>query len=618
MKTRQGPARVVERLLSLLLCAVVFAALVGNATISSEPAQAADSFSVNIAKNGVLDKTRSTFNFGTMSVAATKADSIIILNRGDKALTFAVFARYTYSAGTPAQLMVGETDSEALGSADWLTFGSAKLPTVTIKIDPNKSAVVPVNITIPKGAFPGKHKGAVVVASNIGTGTVTLAKRVAIFYDVQVPGALKAVATPDWAADTTYYNASIRNMSTTRNFAGTTDRLDELNALGIEGLILEPIFPIGKSKMLGTIGSIFASSDLSTVNPSLGNEAAFKKLVDTAKKNGIKVILTVPLASAAVDHGWVTEKPNWFVRDSKFALVSAADTPFLASYDFKQEELRQQLIEDITGLVTKFGIDGFVFTDATKVDQSFVDELCFRLQSIKELMIGTTDDKSAKFFVNSLSFTRNDSMRALFDRLDDGSQKVSDFEKLIKNMNSTYIGVEFPLNHVSSYETMVGLTTETARLGAALPLAGALTFTLPGAPMIFMGQEVKSIKALKPYDSDTIVWPAKNPATYTTYQQLIKLRKLNAALFTGKASVDAVMLKTSSTSLLAFQRKSGKSTVIMIANLSKKSLRATFDGGAALKTYTFSDDRVFNMKAKGNQVNLDPFEYEIYTLAVVK
>jgi glycosidase len=447
---------------------------------------------------------------------------------------------------------------------------------------------------------------------------VTLAKRVAIFYDVQVPGALKAVATPDWAADTTYYNASIRNMSTTRNFAGTTDRLDELNALGIEGLILEPIFPIGKSKMLGTIGSIFASSDLSTVNPSLGNEAAFKKLVDTAKKNGIKVILTVPLASAAVDHGWVTEKPNWFVRDTKFALVSAADTPFLASYDFQQQELRQQLIEDITRLVTKFGIDGFVFTDATKVDQSFVDELCFRLQSIKELMIGTTDDKSAKFFVNSLSFTRNDSMRELFDRLDDGSQKVSDFEKLIKNMNSTYIGVEFPLNHVSSYETMVGLTTETARLGAALPLAGALTFTLPGAPMIFMGQEVKSIKALKPYDSDTIVWPAKNPATYTTYQQLIKLRKLNAALFTGKASVDAVMLKTSSTSLLAFQRKSGKSTVIMIANLSKKSLRATFDGGAALKAYTFSDDRVFNMKAKGNQVNLDPFEYEIYTLAVVK
>ena len=46
---------------------------------------------------------------------------------------------------------------------------------------------MPVNITIPKGAFPGKHKGAVVVASNIGTGTVTLAKRVAIFYDIEVP-----------------------------------------------------------------------------------------------------------------------------------------------------------------------------------------------------------------------------------------------------------------------------------------------------------------------------------------------------------------------------------------------------------------------------------------------
>ena len=593
-------------------------ALAGSATISGEPAQAADSFSVNIAKNGVLDKTRSTFNFGTMDVAATKADSIIIFNRGDKALTFAVFARYSYPAGTPAQLMVGDTDSAALGSAAWITFGSTKVPMFTIKIDPNKTAVVPVNITIPKGAFPGKHKGAVVVASNIGTGTVTLAKRVAIFFDVQVPGVLRAVATPAWAADTTYYNASIRNLSATKNFAGATDRMDELKALGIEGLILEPIFPIGKSKMLGTVGSIFASSDLSTVNTSLGNEAAFKKLVDTAKKNDIKVILTVPLASAAIDHDWVTEKPNWFVRDAKFALVTDASTPFLASYAFEQQELRQQLIEDISGLVTKFGIDGFVFTDATKVDQSFVDELCFRLQAIKELMIGTTDDKSAKYFVNSLSFTRNDALRVLFDSLDNGALKVSDFQKLVKDLNATYIGVEFPLNHVSSYETMVGLKTETTRLASALPLASALTFTLPGAPMIFMGQEVKSIKALKPYDADTIVWPKKNPEEYTTYQQLIKLRKLNAALFTGKASVDAVLLKTSSTSLLAFQRKSGKSTVIVIANLSNKSLKASFDGGSALKTYAFSNDKVFNMKAMGNSVNLGPFAYEIYTLAVVK
>lgn len=618
MKARPELARVIGRSLSLLICAIFVGTLVGNATISIEPAQAADSYSVNIAKNGVLDKTRSTFNFGTMDVAATKADSIIIANRGDKTLTFAVFARYAYSAGTPAQILVGDSESAALDSADWMTFGSTKVPMFTIKIDPKKSAVVPVNITVPKGAFPGKHKGAVLVASNVGTGTVTLAKRVAIFFDVEVPGKLKAAATPAWAADTTYYNASIRNLSATKNFAGATDRIDELKALGIEGLILEPIFPIGKSKMLGTVGSIFASSDLSTVNTSLGNEASFKKLVDTARTNGIKVILTVPLSSAAVDHSWVIEKPNWFVRDAKFALVSNADTPFLASYDFKQLELRQQLIEDISGLVTKFGIDGFVFTDATKVDQGFVDELCYRLQSIKELMIGTTDDKSAKYFVNSISFTRNDALRVLFDKIDDGALKVSDFQKLVKDLNATYIGVEFPLNHVSSYETMVGLKTETARLGAALALGAALTFTLPGAPMIFMGQEVKSIKALKPYDADTIVWPKKNPAEYTAYQQLIKLRKLNAALFTGKDSVDAVMLKTSSTSLLAFQRKSGKSTVIMIANLSKKTLKASFDGGSALKTYTFSNDKVFNMKATGNSVNLDPFEYEIYTLAVVK
>ena len=618
MNTRQGPARVVERLLSLLLCAVVLAALLGNATFSSEPAQAADSFSVNIAKNGVLDKTRSTFNFGTMSVAATKADNIIILNRGDKALTFAVFARYAYPVGKPAQLMVGETDTEALGSADWLTFGSTKSPMFTIKIDPNKSAVVPVNITIPKGAFPGKHKGAVVVASNIGTGTVTLAKRVAIFYDIEVPGALKAVTTPAWTADTTYYNASIRNLSPTKNFKGAADRLDELKALGVEALILEPIFPIGKSKMEGTIGSVFASSDLSAVNPSLGSGASFKSFMDTARKNGIKVILTVPLMQAAVDHSWVTEKPNWFVRDAKFALISSVSTPFLASYDFSQQELRQQLIEDILAWVTTYGVDGFVFTEATKVEQSFVDELCFRLQAQKDLIIGTTDDKSSKYFVNSISFTRNDALRAQLDKLDAGALRVSDFQKLLKDLNGTYSGVEFPLNHVSSYETMVAQQTASARLGAALPLGAALSFALPGAPLIFMGDEVKSIRAIKPYDADTIVWPAKNPAEYATYQQLIKLRKQNEALFTGKSSSDALILTTSSTSLLAFKRTSGKNTVLFVANLSKNSLTATFDAGSTISAFAFSTDKATALKAKANKIQLKAFGYEIYTLKAVK
>ena len=133
-----------------------------------------------------------------------------------------------------------------------------------------------------------------------------------------------------------------------------------------------------------------------------------------------------------------------------------------------------------------------------------------------------------------------------------------------------------------------------------------------------MGDEVKSIRAIKPYDADTIVWPAKNPAEYATYQQLIKLRKQNEALFTGTSSSDAWILTTSSTSLLAFKRTSGKNTVLIVANLSKNSLTATFDAGSTISAFAFSTDKATALKAKANKIQLKAFGYEIYTLKAVK
>jgi glycosidase len=183
---------------------------------------------------------------------------------------------------------------------------------------------------------------------------------------------------------------------------------------------------------------------------------------------------------------------------------------------------------------------------------------------------------------------------------------------------NAYSGVNFPLNVVSNYSTMVGLQTETARMGAALPLAVALTFTMPGAPGIFQGQEVGSIKALKPYDADNIVWPAKAPAGLAIYQQLVKLKKANPALFTGSDGGALTPLKTTSTGLFAFKRTKGTNSVIVVVNLTKKSITAKFDAGAAANTFLFSSDKAAKLTATANAVTLAAFGYEIYTPAVIK
>ena len=600
-----------------MLLSAVWAGGIQFASVPSI-ATAADTFSVNPAKNGLVDQTRSGLAFGAMSVGQVKTDNIFIQNTGDRALTFAVFARFSYTSDDGFNRLISDSNADPYDMASWSLFGANKLATFTVSLTPGRSVVVPVQITVPKDAYPGAHDAAVVVAATLGTGTVGVAKRVALYMSAQVPGALKAVANPTWANDSVFYEANVRQFSATKDLVGTNARIDELKALGIEALILDPIFPIGKSKIVGTLGSVFAPTDLSTVNPSLGTMANFKTLKATAVKNGIKLILTVPLDKAAIDHPWVVDKPNWFKRDASYELSAVAGEPYLAMYDYSKAELRQAVISELMTWVVNEDVDGFIFSGATAVPLSFLNELTYRLQATKGLFIGTTDAQNAPFFVNSLSATRNDSLLTDIESIDNGLSTKTQYDTLLTQQNSKFTPPVIALNHLSSYGTMLKLQTETARFGAALGSAAALSFTLPGAPMIFQGQEVGSIKALKPFDADFIVWPKTLPTVYSTYVKLIKLKKLNEALFNENFGASAESLVTTSPSLFAFKRVKNKSTVIVVVNLSKKALTAKFNPGVTATLYLFTTNAAAKVTALNTSVTIPALGYQIYTAAVVK
>jgi glycosidase len=552
-----------------------------------------------------------------MAVAATKSDSVIIRNGGDKAISLVVLGRFAYTSPDGKNTLIDDSNAPAYDAAGWITFGANKTSTASLNLGVGKTAVVNLTMTIPKGAVPGAHKAAIVVAATLGTGTVNVAKRVALIVNVQVPGTITSAAMPTWVKDSTFYEINIRNFTAARTFKGALNQVDDLKKLGVKAVVLDPIFALGSARMVGTLGSIFADRDLSDVNASLGDMTAFSNLAKALRAASIKVILTVPLKTAAIDHTWATDQPNWFVRDNTYNLVTDPATPYLANFDYTKPELKQAIYEALKPWVVTQDVDGFLFDGATSVPVAFVDELAYRLQALKPLLIGTTDQYSDAY-QSSLYANSNDALRTLLETQDNGTLTNASFTSVINDMNANYSGSEFTFNAVSNYATMVGLQTETARMGPALPAAVALTFTLPGAPSIFQGQEVGSIKALKPYDADNVVWPTKDPAVLATYIKLVKLKKLNAALFSGSDGAEVSTLPTASTSLLAFKRTVGKNTVMVVVNLSKKALTTKFDAGAAATMFLFSNDKSVKLAAKANAVTLPAFGYEIYTPAVVK
>lgn len=595
--------------------------LSGSPAVTSLPEQAAyaaDSFSISAVKDGKADSSRTSLDFGALKVGDKRTENVLISNSGDRNLVFLIYSRYSYLSKDGQTRIISSTDSQPYGMAAWALFGSKKAAAFTVSVAVGKSVVVPLELTVAADAYPGAHSAAIVVQTTLGTGTVVVGKRVAMYMSATVTGALRAAVNPSWISNTVFYEMNIRQYSTTKNFTGATARLKDLKTLGVEAVILNPIFPIGKSKMQGTLGSVFATSDLSKVNPSLGTLTNFKSFMTTAKAAGLKVILTVPLDTAAIDHEWATTQSNWFKRNSSYVLDPVPSKADLAYYDYSQEELQQSIIEDLKSWVTDTEIDGYIFTGATNVPLDFLNELTYRLQRTKSLLIGTTDAVDASYFKNNLTLTSNTSLLKSLIPISKGTSTKAQLTQVLKDQESDFKDPILALNHLSSYETMEGGKTETARLGAGLNIASMLTFTLPGAPVIFQGQEVANITALKPFDSSNITWPAKTPATFAQYQKLIDLKTANSALFNEKYGGTSVALTTTSNSLFAFSRKLSSNTVLVVVNLSNKSLKAKFDSGVTSTMYKYSDSKSVKMISKGYELTLPALSFEIFTNAVVK
>lgn len=96
-------------------------------------------------------------------------------------------------------------------------------------------------------------------------------------------------------------NALIQEGEVRGNFMNAVERLDELKAMGINTLHVLPIHPTGKEKAMGTAGSLYAPSDLLSIDPNLKDpnypgtaEDQCKYFINECHKRGISVMIDLP------------------------------------------------------------------------------------------------------------------------------------------------------------------------------------------------------------------------------------------------------------------------------------------------------------------------------------
>ena len=421
---------------------------------------------------------------------------------------------------------------------------------------------------------------------------------------------------PTWANSATIYEVNIRQYTEAGTFKAFEANLPRLQKLGVKILWLMPINPISKLNRKGELGSPYSIADYKGINPEFGNEADFNSLMNKAHALGFKVILDWVANHSGWDNPWTANK-SWYHTDASGNIVSPNnDWTDVAWLNYKNQDMRKAMIDAMSYWVKTFDIDGFRADVAGGVPTDFWKAANTQLQAIKPLFMLAEDQDSSSLLDDAFITNYNWELKDLINAIAAGNKGRTDLEAMATNQSFNYPTRSFPMNFITNHDENSWSGTEFDRLGPAVSAMAALTFTYPGMPLIYSGQEVGNTKRLAFFEKDLIPGLNVSNATTTFYTRLVSLKTKNSALW-NNSTAKLVPIPSNNNSVIAYSRVAGKNKVLTIINASNATQKVSINlTNLNSLYYLFSTSKPTTLKTTLT-LTLKPWQYEIYSSAKV-
>lgn len=171
------------------------------------------------------------------------------------------------------------------------------------------------------------------------------------------------------------------------DWKGLTEKLDYLQDLGVDALWISCPY-LNQRNFQGSDGFHgYWPEDFRQAEPSFGNKADLKELIDQAHQRGLKVLLDVVTNHTAYDHPWTQSRPDWFHQEGEMwgILPSQVERGQLSGLpDLAQER------PDVAAYLTDvhrdwlaLGFDGFRLDAIRHVPESFTRDFQQAMKSQK-------------------------------------------------------------------------------------------------------------------------------------------------------------------------------------------------------------------------------------------
>lgn len=445
--------------------------------------------------------------------------------------------------------------------------------------------------------------------------------------DNNVDSTYTTVKHPDWSRNAVIYEVNLRQYTDSGTVTAFAAELPRLKELGVDILWFMPVYPISELNRKGELGSYYAVKDYTAFNPEFGTLDQFKDVVKQAHEMGMKVIVDWVPNHSGCDNAWVTEHPDWYAKDSLGNMYGPYDWTDVYKFDYSNPEMRAAMVDAFKFWLTEVGVDGFRCDVAMEVPTDFWDETRPKLQEVKPDLFMLAEASKPELQKNCFDMGYNWPMKDLFSAIaatagqysfknESGEMrtfpatKAVAIDSLLAEQAATYPRDTYLMNMITNHDLNSWEGTEFERLGNLTDAFAVLTYTLPGMPLIYTGQETGMNRALEFFVKDKApVWEPRNDY-FTFYKKLNALKHDEKALLAGEAGGELKRYPTESDDIYVFSRSKEGSDVLVMVNLgaAEQPVKYTAETPATTdKTINY-----FTGAAEQLPTALKPGEYRVY------
>lgn len=404
-----------------------------------------------------------------------------------------------------------------------------------------------------------------------------------------------SVTHPEWSRNAVIYEVNLRQFTPEGTINAFIKELPRLKELGVDILWFMPIHPISELNRKGELGSYYAVKDYKAVNPEFGTLDDFKNAVNEVHKLGMKVVIDWVPNHTGCDNIWVAQHPEWFSRNKEGKMYGPFDWTDVYELNYDNYYMRKAMVDAMKFWLTDAGIDGFRCDVAMEVPTDFWDDTRPQLQAVKPDLFMLAEASVPELQLHGFDMGYNWPMKDLFSEIAATSGQYT-FKKegepmktfptktavaidsLLSDQAANYPQDSYLMNMITNHDLNSWEGTEFDRLGNLNQAFAVLSYTLPGMPLIYTGQETGMNRAFEFFKKDTAPqWEPRNEY-FTFYQTLNRLKHENKALLAGEQGGKMVRYPTTSNDIYAFSRTVGDNTIFVMVNLGAEKQKVKFTG----------------------------------------